>query len=381
MKTIGYAVIGWGFMGRTHAQSARNVPLYYKGLDFRPELRMVCSRRRESVEEAQAAFGFPETSLDWREVLAREDIDAVSICTPNDLHEEIAIAALRAGKHVYLDKPVAADYPSARRIALAAREAQGLHQVVFNDRFFPSTLRAKEICEAGLLGEITQFTCRYLHSGSVDPNRPAGWKQLAGGGVLNDLAVHALDLVTWMIGWPESVFCACNRLYDARPLPGGGQALGEDIAEDHAVMTLRLPSGAIGTVEASKIATGANDEMLLEIYGTKGAIRWNLMEPDWLWFYDNTLPDAVYGGMKGFTRIECVARYGAPGGSFLPSKNAIGWDRAHTHCMYSFLEKIAHGGTPEPSIFHGTKLQKLIDTAKNSAAAGAPMFFDASDPF
>lgn len=368
MKTIGYAIIGWGFMGRTHAQSVRNVPLYYKDLDFRPELRAVCSRRQVSVDEARAAFGFEKTTLDWREIIADPSIDAVSICTPNDQHEQIAIAALQAGKHVYIDKPLAHNYPAAKRIADAAQTAAGVSQVCFNDRFFPSTLRAKQLAQEGRLGDITGFSCRYLHSGSLDASRNAGWKQLSAGGVLNDLAVHALDLITWMIGFPESVFCATNRLYSQRPLPGGGIATGSEIAEDHAVMTLRMPGGALGTVEASKIATGSNDEMFLEITGTKGAIRWNLMEPDWLYFYDNTLPEGPYGGMKGFVRIECVARYPAPGGSFLPSKNTIGWDRAHTHCMYSFLEAIAHGKQAEPSLAHGAALQRLIDLAKQSEA-------------
>lgn len=375
MKTIRYAVIGWGFMGRTHAQAARGVPLYYKNLDFRPELTAVCSRRQSSVDDALSAFDFKKSTLDWHEIVNDPEIDAVSVCTPNAMHEEIAIAALKAGKHVYIDKPLADNYDSARRIADAAAQAKGKSMVVFNDRFFPSTLRSKQIAEEGKLGEITGFSCRYLHSGSLDANKPAGWKQLAEGGVLNDLAVHALDLITWMIGYPASVFCATNRLYDERPLPGGGTVSGAEIAEDHAVMTLRMPNGALGTVEASKIATGSNDEMFLEITGTKGAIRWNLMEPDWLWFYDNTLPEGPYGGMKGFVRIECVARYPAPGGSFLPSKNTIGWDRGHMHCMYTFLEAIAHGNEPQPSLAHGAELQRLIDLAKQSEEEGRFLAF------
>jgi len=375
MKTIRYAVIGWGFMGRTHAQAARGVPLYYKDLDFRPELSAVCSRRQSSVDDALSAFDFKKSTLDWHDIINDPEIDAVSICTPNAMHEEIAIEALKAGKHVYVDKPLADNYESAKRIAEAAAQSKGKSMIVFNDRFFPSTLRAKQIAEEGKLGEITGFSCRYLHSGSLDANKPAGWKQLAEGGVLNDLAVHALDLITWMIGWPKAVFCATNRLYDRRPLPGGGIAEGAQIAEDHAVMTLRMPNGSIGTVEASKIATGSNDEMFLEITGTKGAIRWNLMEPDWLWFYDNTLPEGMYGGMKGFVRIECVARYPAPGGSFLPSKNTIGWDRGHMHCMYTFLEAIAHDKEPWPSLAHGAELQRLIDLAKQSEAEGRFLLF------
>lgn len=375
MKEIRYAVIGWGFMGRTHAQSLRNVPLYYKGLDFKPRLSAVCSRRQSSVDDAIGAFGFEKSTLDWHDIINDPDIDAVSVCTPNDMHEEIAIAALNAGKHLYIDKPLADNYASARRIADAAKNSKAFSQMVFNDRFFPSMLRAKEIASEGRLGEITAFSCRYLHSGSLDPNKPAGWKQLAQGGVLNDLAVHALDILTWLVGWPDEVYCAVNRLYDTRPLPGGGIASDDEIAEDHALMTLRLPNGAIGTVEASKISTGANDEMFIEICGTRGAIKWNLMEPDWLWFYDNTAPDAPLGGMKGFTRIESVAHYQAPGGSFLPGKNTIGWDRAHTHCMYLFLDSINRGIAPEPSLEHGAELQRLIEAAKRSAAEGKKIGF------
>lgn len=327
------------------------------------------------MDDALSAFDFKKSTLDWHDIVNDPEIDAVSVCTPNAMHEEIAIAALEAGKHVYIDKPLADNYASAARIAEAAAKSAGRSMVVFNDRFFPSTLRAKQIAEEGKLGEITGFSCRYLHSGSLDANKPAGWKQLAEGGVLNDLAVHALDLITWMIGYPASVFCATNRLYNERPLPGGGTAKGSEIAEDHAVMTLRMPNGALGTVEASKIATGSNDEMFLEITGTKGAIRWNLMEPDWLWFYDNTLPEGPYGGMKGFVRIECVARYPKPGGSFLPSKNTIGWDRGHMHCMYTFLEAIAHAKTPEPSLQHGAQLQRLIDLAKQSETEGRFLAF------
>ena len=366
MKRIGVGVIGWGFMGRTHTHSLRAIPLFYQGLDFEPVLAGVCSRRLEKAKEAQEQLGFGFATDDYHALLAREDIQVVSICTPNAMHEQMAIDAMRAGKHVYLDKPVAVTAEAAERMLRVQRETGVKCQVVLNNRFFPSTMRAHQLIEEGRLGEILSFTCRYLHSGSVDPNRAMGWKQGLEGGVLLDMGSHALDLLTWLLGLPEEVLCAERTLYPERPTAQGGVC--RELSEDHALMMLRLKNGALGTVEASKITAGTTDVMFLEITGTKGAIRWNLDNPGWLEFYDNTQPEVPLGGMRGYTRIECVGRYPAPGGSFLPAKNAIGWERGHMHCYFSFLNALARGETPAPGLEEGARLQRLLDCMAASAA-------------
>lgn len=368
MRKIGVGIIGWGFMGKTHTHALRSIPLFYPGIDFEPELVGVCSRTVSKAEEAKDLFGFRFATGDYRELLACGDIEVVSICTPNGQHEKMAIDALKAGKHVYIDKPLSTDGESAMRILEAAKGAAGRVQMVFNNRFLPSTMRAKQLVEEGLIGDVLTFSCRYLHSGSIDPNRPMGWKQGMEGGVLLDLGSHALDLTAWLIGWPKEVFCAMNTLYGERPTKEGG-VCGE-ISEDHALMMMRMENGALGMIEASKISSGAADELTLEISGTKGAIRWNLMEPSWLQYYDNTQPETALGGMRGFTKIECIGRYPAPGGVFLPSKNTIGWDRGHIHCYYSFLDCVAHGRTPQPTLEEGVRLQLLMDKMAQSAREG-----------
>jgi len=368
MRTIGIGIIGWGFMGKTHTHALRSIPLFYPNIDFQPKLVGVCSRTVSKAEEAKALFGFEFATGDYRDLLKRGDIDVVSICTPNALHEQMIVDALQAGKHVYIDKPLTTDAASARRILNAAENAPGQIQVVLNNRFLPSTMRAKELVEEGRLGDILSFTCRYLHSGSIDPNRPMGWKQGLEGGVLLDLGSHALDLVTWLIGMPKEVFCATNTLYAERPTREGGICTA--VSEDHALMMLRMKNGALGMVEASKITSGTADELYLEIAGTKGAIRWNLMNPNYLEYYDNTQKEVPLGGMRGFTHIECIGRYAPPGGAFLPSKNAIGWDRGHIHCYYSFLDCIAHGKTPHPTAAEGAALQILMDKLAASAREG-----------
>lgn len=368
MKEIRVAVIGWGFMGRTHTHSLRAIPLMYPGIDFKPVLTCVCSRREEPLIDAVKAVGFERYTTDWKTLVNDPEIDVVSICTPNEQHEEMAIAFLNAGKHVYIDKPLAVTYESAMKIEEAAKKSASLTQMVMNNRFLPATMRAKELYEEGALGEIIGFHARYLHSGSIDEKKPAGWKQLGQGGVILDLLSHALDLVLNLTPAPKEVFCATNTLYGTRPVKDG--SISNDISEDHALMTLRLTNGAIGTIEASKIATGTNDELSFEIYGKKGAVKFELMEPGWLWYFDNTVREAPLGGTRGWTRIECMGRYPSPAGTFLPPKNAVGWDRGHIHSYYSFLDCVAHGKTPSPSISDGAFLQKMLHLAHLSAQTG-----------
>ncbi len=187
--------------------------------------------------------------------------------------------------------------------------------------------------------------------------------------MLLDLGSHALDLVTWIAGYPQDVLCAFRTLYPSRPTREGGVETA--ISEDHALMTMRMPGGALGTVEASKIATGALDELTLEIRGTRGAAIFDTMRPNYLRFFDQSRPEKPLGGERGFVDIECAARYPAPGGKFLPGKNAIGWDRAHIDCYFDFLNCIHHGRRPENTVEEAARLQCLMDRLAASARENA----------
>ena len=369
MKTIGIGLIGWGFMGRTHTHALRSLPLFYPDIDFRVRLMCVCSRRLEKAREAAELAGYETYTDDYRELLANPEVDVVSICTPNDQHEEMAIAALKAGKHVYIDKPLAVTEDSAARIAEAAKNAPGFTRMVFNNRYTPAVLRARELVQEGRIGEVLSFQARYLHSGSINPDKPIGWKQQMQGGVLLDLGSHALDLLTCLVGEPKRVCCRARTLYDHRPTKSGG--VESALSEDHFVAMLELPNGALGTLEASKIATGSEDELTIEVRGTNGALLWNAMDPNYVYYYDRTLPEQPLGGMSGFTQIASVAKYPAPGGTFLPPKNSVGWDRGHLHCYYTFLDDVAHGRRPENGVDSGARLQHLMEVMRASAESGA----------
>lgn len=370
-KTITVGLIGWGFMGQTHTHALRSIPLFYPGADFEVKLGCICSRRLEKAQEAMRACGFARCTDDYRELLAMEEIDVVSICTPNDQHEEMVVAALRAGKHVIVEKPLAVTAESARRMAEAAEGADVNTRIVFNNRYFPATLRAKQLVEEGRIGKLMQFQARYHHSGSIDPNKPIGWKQEMQGGVLLDMGSHVLDLMTWMLGYPKRVLCKTRTLYASRPAKDG--SIVTALSDDYAHALLEMEDGAIGSVEASKIATASNDDLTFEILGERGALRWNSMEPNYLEYYDCAAPAAPIGGLRGYTRIETASRYPAPGGVFLPPKNSVGWDRGHTHCFYTFLDDVAHGRRSECSIADGAHLQALMEALHASDRAGAWM--------
>ena len=368
MKKFSVGVIGWGFMGRTHAQALRSMAMFYPNCGFETELKCVCTRREEKAKEAARLAGFEGWTTDYREMLATPEIDVVSICTPNAAHEEMAIAALRAGKHVCLDKPVAVDGGSALRIAAAAEASSGRTRVLFHNRYYPGTLRMKQLIDEGRIGRIMEFEARYQHSGSVDPEKPVGWKQMQTGGALLDMGSHVLDLITWLLGYPVRAMCRTRRLYAQRPLIGGGMT--DALGDDYVTMTLEMPDGALGTVMASKIATGSNDDLILDIRGEKGALRWNLMQPNYLEYYDATAQGSPYGGLRGYTSIETVARYEATGGCLLPPKNALGWDCGHMHCYYDFLNRIAHDLPDECTVADGARLQCLMDRLLISDSTG-----------
>lgn len=368
-ETIRFGIIGYGFMGRTHAWGVRSLPFFYRDLPFTVTLAAAASPSEKSREAARREGGFAFVTEDWRELLARRDVDAVAICTPNEMHRGMLLEALAAGKHVYCDKPLTLTAGEAADVVAAAADSGAVHQMVYNYRFYASSLRARQLVDEGRIGDVTAFRAVYLHSGSVDPARPMGWKQRggAGSGVLLDLGSHAADLLWWLLGGVDAVWGAARVLYPARPLPGGGSAA--VAAEDHCVLAMRLMNGALGTLEASKIATGVDDLLKIEIHGTKGALTLDLSDADHLLFFDEADAEAACGGERGYKKIRSAQRYPAPA-AFPPYKNASGWLRSHAHCLYSFMDCVHRGSPASPSLADGAEVQRVLDAAARSFASG-----------
>lgn len=364
------ALLGFGFIGKVHAYGYLNLPLFYDPPPLAARITHVVTGRPETAEKARRVLGDVRAGTDWRAVVEDPAVEIVHICTPNHLHREAVLAAMRLGKHIYCDKPLVATWNEAQEIQAALGGYRGIAQMTFQNRFFPATLRAKQLVGEGRLGKILAFRAAYLHGGSADPQAPVKWKlsAAAGGGVIADLASHVLDLVEWLAG-PLAALCASSSIaYAERPSADDpGLKLRVD-TEDAVTILGRLACGAQGTIEATKIATGTEDELRLEIHGSTGAIRFNLMEPHFVEFYDGSLAGAPLGGLRGWNRIATGQRYSSPAGGFPSPKAATGWIRSHVACLAAFLEAVAKGRPAEPGLEQGIRVQWLMDCARRSAA-------------
>jgi len=371
LKTRNVGIVGFGFIGKVHAYAYRNLPFYYDPVPLDARLTHVVTSRAQTAEKARRMIGADVAATDHRAVTENPDVDLVHICTPNHLHKDALLSAMRHGKHIYCDKPLVATMAEADEIRTARGEYRGIAQMTFHLRFFPATLRAKQLIDEGALGQVLGFRAAFLHGGSADPNAPLKWKltAAAGGGVIADLASHVLDLVDHFIGPFGSLMAATQIAYPRRPAPGDPNTQLPVDAEDNVMLLARTRSGALGTIEATKLASGVEDELRLEIHGARGALRFNSMEPHFLDFHDAAAPDRPLGGLRGWNRIAAGHRYDPPATSFPSPKTTVGWIRAHVGCLGNFLQAVAQQRPAEPDLDQGIRVQHLMDCVRRSAEA------------
>lgn len=366
---LGIGIVGYGFIGKVHTFAHRSLPLFYDPLPAETHLIGVCTATEASGRKAQEQAGFKFATTDYRDLLARDDIHVIHCCTPNDAHHALLRDALKAGKHLYCDKPLTRTLAEAEEIAALARTTDKIHRMTFNYRFVPAILRARELVNDGFLGDVYQFRAAYLHAGYVDPQRPLSWRlQMArsGGGAVMDLGAHVFDLMRFLLGEFAEVQAVLKTCISERPDPKTGGTGIVDV-DDVAIVQAYMQSGAVGVIEATRLATGTQDELRFEIHGSRGALAFNLMDPHWLQVYDNTRPEKPLGGERGFQKIECVARYPKPY-AFGAVKNPIGWPQFHIHCLYDFIDSITRNDLRGPSFEDGLATQRLVAACQKSAA-------------
>ena len=368
---LGIGILGFGFMGRTHTYGLINVPLFYDNPPFRIKHISVCNPSEAKRAAATAAGYYRHVEADYRTLIDDPEIDVICVASPNGVHKEQLESAIAANKHIYCDKPVVGTVAEAEGLAkmLDSGNYSGKHQMVLQYRFFPATMRAKQLIDEGFLGRVAHYRAAYLHSSNIDAKKAIHWKSdrsRGGGGVFFDMGVHVLDLMTHFVGPIDSLCAASTTFHPVRTNAETGAMVNVD-TDDATLTVIRHANGAIGSIEASKVATGACDELRFEIHGEHGAIRFNLMDPNWLEVYDLRDAGGPMGGMRGFKRIECVQQYPAPASGFPHPKFTIGWMRAHMHCMFSFLQAIAEDRQPSPSLHDGIRLQGLLEAGERAA--------------
>ena len=289
-KTINVAVIGKGAMGRTHSASIAMLKYSFKNMPFEVKLHTLVVRNEETARADADALGFENVTTNYDDVLNNPEIDVIDICTPNNLHLEEIEKALKADKHILCEKPLGISLEEAEKVLSLIKGKDKCYGMVFNNRHLPCIIRAKQIVEEGKLGRILSFRCAYRHSSGTDPKKNAGWKQnkdICGAGVLFDLGSHVIDLLSCVLGDKEE-----NRISNVKSVSQIGfetrkGADGKDWktnAEEAVYVIATLNNGAVGTLEATKICVGANDDFTLEIFSKDVSLKFDLMQPNYLEF-------------------------------------------------------------------------------------------------
>ena len=362
---IGY--IGFGSMGKVHALAAESIKYFYDAPQIEPVLYGVCSTSPENSERHATRYGIGRIYRDYKELIDDDEIEFVDICTPNIYHYEEIMYAVEKGKNIYCEKPLCASYREAREAADAASRSGKVCGVVFNTRFLLPVIRAKELIQKGAIGKVLSFDFSFLHSSATDPSR-TGWKQdkrICGGGVLYDLGSHAVDLAEHLCGRISTV-CGKSQIAFPERTSYDGETGWKTNADEAFYLRCETDYGAVGTVRVGKIFSGTNDDFTFEIYGDKGSLKFSLIEPNWLRYYDASADESV----RGETRIECVGRYPFPASGFPGIKAPVGWLRGHIGSMFSYLEAVTLGKSFSPSFEDGARCLEILDTAYLSDSEG-----------
>ena len=366
-RPLRLAMIGYAFMGRAHSTAWARVGSFFAVPAF--EQRVLVGRDAVGVEAAARAFGWSESATDWRTAIERDDIDIVDICAPGHLHAEIATAALAAGKHVLVEKPLANTLAEAEALADAAAAAsvRGVISMVgFNYRRMPALALARCIIADGRLGEIRQVRASYLQDWLADAAAPMTWRlrrETAGSGALGDLASHAIDQLQFLLGDLVTEVSARTHTFVTERLGADGM---EPVTVDDAVWaSLSFDSGARGSLEVSRVATGRKNSLSIELFGSTGALRFDLEELNELWFLDAT--EAIE--TRGFRRILVTEPEHPYLAAWWPQGHLLGWEHSFVHEVRDFLCAIESGTPASPSFEDGLAVQRVLTAIQSSSEA------------
>ena len=377
-KRLNVAMVGYNFMGRAHTQAWRNAPIYFD-VGFEPVLKVVCGRHEKPLKDFARRWGWQETATDWRDVVARDDIDVVDVAAPTATHHDIAVAAAKAGKHIFCEKPFAMNAAQAKAMLAAAQRAGITHYLNHNYRRCPAVVLARQLIDEGRIGRVYHWRGAYLQSWIVDPDFPLVWqlqKEHAGSGPHGDLNSHSVDLARFLVGEIKSVSAMMSHFITERPLPAEGSAAfkggakgarkGKVTVEDASFMTAEFVNGALGSFNTTRFALGRKNYNVFEIYGAKGALAFNLERMNELeYFYEDD--PACARGFRTILATEPEHPYIA---HWWPPGHIIGYEHEFTHAVVDFMNAIAKGKPIYPNFADGVKIMQVLDAGLESAATG-----------
>lgn len=384
-KKLNVAMIGGGFMGKAHSNAWKRVSEFFDA-DFQPVLKVIAGNKTR-LEDFAERWGYEEVTYDWRTVMERDDIDIVDIGTPTFEHKEMVIAAAKAGKHIVCEKPFTLTYADALEMVAAVEKAGVAHYLNHNYRRAPAVSYAKQLIDEGRIGTIYHWRGTYLQDWITDPNFPLSWqlrKECAGGGPLFDLTSHAVDLARFLIGEPEAVTAVNKTFIKQRPLPGVGATaftsgtgvsrteMGNVEVDDASFAIVEFKNGALGSIESSRFAVGRKNYNDFEVYGSKGALKFNLERMNELEFFDFTEP----GAEQGYRRILVTENDHPYLSAWWPSGHIIGYEHTFVNAFYDFLNAVAGKDTIKPDFNDGAQIIRILEAIKKSSDEGRRVCID-----
>jgi predicted dehydrogenase len=377
MKEVRVAIIGAGWMGRAHATAFRSVPMVFGQESAVPVVEAVADVDEASARSLANAFGFKRWTTNWKELLSDPNVDVVDITTPNDLHPEIAIAAAKAGKHIYCEKPLANSFAEARRMTEAAEAAGVVTLVGFNYLKNPAQGFARELVDAGEIGTINLFRGTFDQDFMSDPGVPFSWRQdksIAGSGALGDMASHTLSFSQYLVGDIEEVCGMTGTFIKERAVAVSGSGHGAKASagasrrrvenDDMCQFLVRYRSGAMGCVEASRIGTGRKLWLTYEIQGSKGALYYTQERMNELQLYRHTDRSAERGYKTIFIGPD-HPNYAA----FFPIAGiGLGYNDQKIVEGHDLVTAIASGQKAFPDFRFGLEINRVVDAVLRSVA-------------
>lgn len=366
-KEIHVGLVGAQFMGRAHSNAYFKVASAFD-LPCRLVRRAVCDINPSALATLAARYEWQTTETSWERLVARDDLDLIDICTANDLHAPIAIAAAKAGKHVLCEKPMARNADEARRMLDAVGAAGVQHMVPFNYRRVPALMLAKQLIEQGKIGRVFHFNAVYYQDWLVDPAFPYVWRhdaRVAGSGAHGDMNAHIVDLARFLVGEIEAVCGAQEIFIKERPLANGAGRR-TVTADDAAFALARFRQGALGSFMVTRFATGRKNFMRLEIFGREGSLGFTLERLNELEYYSRSDAPAE----QGFRTIIVTENVHPYLKSWWPPGHIIGWEHTFIHEIGDFLTAVANGSEVHPDFEDGLRCQLVLDAIEASAREG-----------
>ena len=367
-KPLNIGIIGYGFMGRTHSNAYRKVGNFFD-VPYRPVLKAACGRNAEQVKQFADKWGYESVETDWKKLVERKDIDAIDICTPNNTHREIALAAAKAGKMILCEKPLSMNTAEGEEMVRAVEATKVPNTVWYNYRRVPAVTLAKNLIDQGKLGRIFHYRANFLQDWTISADLPQGgtglWRldvAAAGSGVTGDLLAHCIDTAVWLNGSITGVSAMTETFVKQRKhtLTGKVEPVGID---DACLFHCRFGNGSLGLFESTRYARGHKALYTFEINGEHASIKWDLHDLHRLQYFDHR----DQSDLRGWRSIHVtdgdhpyMKHWWVPG-------LQIGYEHTFVHQVADFLEALGKGKPCPPTFRDALETQRVCDAVLKSA--------------